>query len=42
VEHGVEVVVVMTAGTGGGLGVRSAGLCVPSMGAVLKGFKSPV
>jgi hypothetical protein len=42
VEHGVEVVAVMAAGTGGGSGVRSDVLCVPSMGTVLKGFKSPV
>ena len=27
---------------GAGSGLPSAGLCVPSMGAVLKGFKSPV
>ena len=42
VEHGVEFVTVMTAGTGSGSGVRSDVLCAPSMGAVLRGFKSPV
>ena len=41
-EHGVEVVAVMAAGTGGGSGVRRDVLCVPSMGTLQMGFKSPV
>jgi hypothetical protein len=40
-EHGVEVVVVMTVVTRGGAGVRSDVLCAPSMCMGIKVVKVP-